>query len=327
MTQKETLSRLGVYLFPWGVSRPTTSEIVTSAVHADELGFGSVHVAWHFTQPDKNIDNTHNLDPLVVVPLIAQATSNVRVAINSVIFPTMHPYFWARYFANLDILSGGRAIACAALGWAPDDFRVGLSKVKERGKRFDEALALYTALCHGEEIAEPGAFWDARALALHPAPRPDLPLWVGGGAPSLERAARWAQAYNPTRLDVAAIRDEIRPRLTEAAQAHGRSVDLVVTQTCAIVLPGDSAEWQQENVWGPLESRPKDRDSTGAVIGSPQECADRISAQFEAGVDEILLEFDFHGATPSGEPVLRQMDRFVEHVLPLIDDRRGEASR
>lgn len=311
------LERIGAYVFPWGVEPPTVDDMVTTARHVEDLGYGSLQTAWHFSGLDAKYGNTFNLDPLVVTPILAAETRRIPISINSIILPILHPYFWARYFANLDIVAGGRIIPGVALGWSPFDFRIGLSNSKQRGRRFNEALDVYSRLTHGEPIEEPGEFWDATGLALDPAARGDLPLWIGAGEKSIDRAGRWATGLNPTRCSIEQVRN-YRAGLDEAGERHGRRVDLIVTQTCAIALATDSEEWQQQHLWGPLDERPKDRDCDGSLVGSAETCADRLRAQFEAGADYVLLEFDFHGAAPGGEPAREQMTRFVEHVLPLV---------
>jgi alkanesulfonate monooxygenase SsuD/methylene tetrahydromethanopterin reductase-like flavin-dependent oxidoreductase (luciferase family) len=312
----KVMERLGAYVFPWGVEPPTVADLVTTARYAEELGFGSLQIAWHFTG-DAKFGNTENLDPLVVTPILLAETEHIKISINSIILSVVHPYFWARYLAHLDLISGGRVIPAVALGWHPDDFRIGLARTKERGRRFDEALDIYSRLVRSEPITEPGQFWDATGLELEPPARADLPLWIGAGEISIPRAARWGTALNPTRCDIAAVA-KMRQGLDEAAAAQGRSVELVITQSAAVILPGDSEAWQDEHVWSPLNARPKDRDASGSVIGSPEVCAQRLRDQFAAGADRILLEVDFHGGIPAGDAAREQLTRIARDVAPLV---------
>jgi len=312
----KVMKRLGAYVFPWGVEPPTVTDLVATARYAEELGFGSLQIAWHFTG-DAKFGNTENLDPLVATPIMLAETDHIKISINSIILSVVHPYFWARYLAHLDLISGGRIIPAVALGWNPDDFRIGLARTKERGRRFDEALDIYSRLVRAEPITEPGRFWDATGLELEPPARADLPLWIGAGEISIPRAARWGTALNPTRCDIADVA-KIRSGLDEAAAAQGRTVELVITQSAAVILPGDSEAWQDEHVWSPLDARPKDRDATGSVIGTPEVCAQRLSDQFAAGADHILLEVDFHGGIPAGDAAREQLTRIARDVAPLV---------
>ena len=144
------LDRFGVYLFPWGKRPSTIDGLAELACQAERLGFDSVHVPWHFTLPDNWIfpafENRFLVDPLVLLPVLVERTSRLRVSLNTAILPTLHPFFWAQYLASLDVQSGGRTIAGAAIGWWPDDFKVGGGSLKERGGRMDEALEAVTRL-------------------------------------------------------------------------------------------------------------------------------------------------------------------------------------
>src|SRR5919201_1164497 len=191
------LDRFGVYLFPWGRRPPSVASLVELACHAERLGFESVHVPWHFTLPDTWIfpafANRFLVDPLVLLPVLVERTSRLRISLNTAILPTLHPFFWAQYLASLDVQSRGRTIAGAAIGWWPDDFRVGGGSLKERGGRMDEALDAVTRLWGGLPIERAGRFWDLTGLELDPRPlQQPLPVWIGGGGRAGGRAARRA---------------------------------------------------------------------------------------------------------------------------------------
>ena len=57
-----------------------------------------------------------------------------------------------------------------------------------------------------------------------------------------------------------------------------------------------------------------------AIAGSPQHCAERIEEYVEAGISHFLLDFQYHGLT-SVDYSMRQMDRFVSEVVPLLDSK------
>ena len=57
-----------------------------------------------------------------------------------------------------------------------------------------------------------------------------------------------------------------------------------------------------------------------AIAGSPQHCADKVEEYVEAGISHFLLDFQYHGLT-SVDYSMRQMDRFVSEVVPLLDSK------
>ena len=147
MTEIETFS---TFVFAAGDPPPTANDLVDAAVLAEDLGFHSITLAHHLTVPtswvygpmaDRGI-----IDPLVLMPAMASATSRIGIGTNSAILPLLPPYVWAKYFASLDVLSKGRVVAGAAMGWFEEDFSVvGVNK-RDRGAMFDEQLEVITRL-------------------------------------------------------------------------------------------------------------------------------------------------------------------------------------
>lgn len=311
MAASDLLKKCGAFVFTFGVDEPSIDEIVQTAQYAEELGFGSIQTAWHFTEGGEYI-----LDPLVVAPILAQETDSIRISINSVILPTLHPAFWAEYFTNLDALSHGRVFPGLAVGALQTDFQVGEAVWKQRGRRFDEALEQFYNLLHGKPADAAGTYYDSTGLAVEPPARPDIEILIGGNTASIQRAAKWGNILNPIRCGAEQISTVLKPGLSEAAGAQNRSVRLAILQFAAIVLESDSDDWQQKYVWGPAQANVKD--PTAPILGSPQKCAERVREQLEAGMDELYIEVDWHGKIPAGAAAREQLRRFAEEVVPLV---------
>jgi alkanesulfonate monooxygenase SsuD/methylene tetrahydromethanopterin reductase-like flavin-dependent oxidoreductase (luciferase family) len=323
MTQAEALSRFGVYLFPWGKQPPTVRSLVDLALHAEALGYHSLHVPWHFTLPRAWIfpefGNRYLLDPLVVLPAIVERTSRIRVSLNAAILPLLHPFFWAQYTASLDVHSGGRTIAGVAVGWWEEDFRIGLSSLQERGARMDESLEVLARLWAGESIEEPGRFWDVSGLTLDPKPvQQPLPIWIGGGEKSIGRAARHASCLMPLDMSPTAAR-RLRSLLDQAAGVHGRAVALAMMSY--LVVADDDRSLGSEiraklRRLTAFEKEAADVEET-LLVGRPSRVAEQVRRFFDCGVDYIVLDCQFHG-WESEAFAKAQMTRFAEEVVPLL---------
>ncbi len=328
--REDVLSRIGVYVFPWGKRPPTVQSVVDVARHLEALGVDSVQMPWHFTLPAARFDwgNRYLLDPLVVLPAVVAATTRVRVGLNAGILPLFHPFFWAQYLGSLDAMSGGRTIAGLALGWWEEDFRIGLADPRERGRRTDEGLEIVTRLWRGEPIERAGAFWDARGLRLDPRPSPGMPLWIGGGEKSIERAARWAQGLNPLHPSLAEIRTVLRPGLDAAAERFGRPrPTLAVFNYCLVIERSDDPGWIRDEVLPTLRARLHGQEPDDSIVwGSPEQCAERLAKLFDAGADYVLFDGNFHGWLPE-QFGKEQMTRFVERVAPLLGTSGSPARR
>jgi len=320
-----------VYLFPWGPSEPTIDEMVAFALRAEELGFEAVHMPWHYTMPTvrsfRDFGNRYLLDPTVVVPALAQATSRIKIALEFVV-PAVHPFHWAQYFAALDRISNGRALAVPVLGWWEDDFKVGQAQMNERGRRMDEALANMVSLWAGEPIREAGRYWDCTGLELNPRPiQQPFPMWIGGGEKSIDRAARYAQALYPLYPTPQETRDTWIPILQRAEQ-YGRSLELAVVNYS---MASDDAEWLKdyayprlfarlngltlEEAMGQLDNPDLVDPAACLMFGDDEQCARRLGEHLDAGTNHIVIDFYMHGweSTAFG---LKQMERFANRIVP-----------
>lgn len=335
-TSRDVMSKLRVYLFAWGKEEPSVDEIVLLARAAEELGYEALHIPWHFTMPKTKsfgeFGTRYLLDPLVLMPVLAGATSRVKIALEFVV-PALHPFVWAQYFASLDRVSGGRALAVPVLGWWDEDFSVGMVDHKTRGKRMDEALATMVKLWAGEPIEEAGRFWDCRGLELNPRPvQAPFPLWIGGGEKSVARAARYGSAFYPLFPTADETRAIIASTSAKASE-HGRTIELAAVNYGMVT---EDEAWLQEYAIprliartngmtlqeaidqrdDPALNRPEER----LMIGPPQACADRLRELLDAGTDHLVVDFYMHGWEDT-EFALEHMTRFATDVVPLLEPR------
>ena len=330
------LDKIGVYLFPWGKKPPTLESLVDLAVFCEDLGFDSVQMPWHYTLPTVRIfptfENRFVIDPLVALPVIAARCKRVRIGLNSIVLPLFHPFTWAKYFATMDYVTGGRFLPGVAVGWWKEDFKAGGAELAGRAARMDEAMQILSDLWAGREITEPGRFWDATGLSLEPLPiQQPFPLWVGGGEKSIERTARWASTLCPINPSPEEVRRDYRPAMDEAGARYGKRLELACFNYIVVVDDPDRIETYfrprmlsrinfvtlDEVLKAPPDKewiQPDDR----IIWGSPEQCAKRLQELFDAGADYMVIDFYFHGLEDE-EFGKEQMKRFVEDVVPLME--------
>ena len=107
-----TLDNFSIVSFSWGREPPTVDELISIAQRTEDLGFHSFNLPLvnHPSSegPFSTWDNLDTLDPLVVLPALVMATKKLRIIVDGIHLPTMPPFAWAKYFASLDVMSGGR---------------------------------------------------------------------------------------------------------------------------------------------------------------------------------------------------------------------------
>ena len=122
----------------WGTrgSLATPEILIKLARKADELRYSSVFVTDHVVIPSsqsapypysptgKFAGDWKNgyLEPLTLMSYLAGETSRVRLGTSVLVIPYRNPVVTAKMLATLDVLSGGRIILGAGVGWFKEEF-------------------------------------------------------------------------------------------------------------------------------------------------------------------------------------------------------------
>jgi alkanesulfonate monooxygenase SsuD/methylene tetrahydromethanopterin reductase-like flavin-dependent oxidoreductase (luciferase family) len=194
------------------------------AHEAEESGWDGFfiwdHIQWPWPGPSGKPGPTG--DPWVILTLIADRTSRIKIGTLVTPLPRRHPWKVARETVTLDHLSGGRLILGVGLGGGNEKFEAaefanfGLSSdLKVRAEMLDEGLAIITGLWSGETVNFAGKHYQVKDTCFTPASlqQPRIPIWVAGAWPlknPARRAARW-DGYAPIKQDLSPISaDDVR---------------------------------------------------------------------------------------------------------------------
>jgi len=260
------------------------------------------------------------LDGPTALAATIEASGDMTLA-TTVCLPVLRgPVASAKMLAAIDILSGGRLVAGVGPGSSADDYAAAGIAFEERWRRFDEAIRALRALLTNDAEGFTGSFYSTEEISLEPAPsRPGgPPVWVASwGSPAgLRRVARlgdgWlASAYNTT---PSRFRSGLA-RLDEELQAAGVDREAFPNAIATMWLYVSEARRDAERMLGdvlaPMLNRPIEALRELALpIGSAEQCAERISAFQEAGVQRIFV-------WPLADE-LHQLERFRQEVVPLV---------
>jgi probable F420-dependent oxidoreductase len=188
----------------------TRLNVLTLAREAERLGYDSLWVTDRLlypTQPRQLFMGRpwsdvyrYSLDPLDTLVFAAAVTENIRLGTSLLDFPMYVPAPLAKRIATLDVLSNGRAVIGAGLGWSEDEYIASNVPFEKRGARMTEMIQALTALWGPDPVEFHGKFYEIPASLFNPKPlqKPHPPLLIGGRAPqALQRAARLADGFNP----------------------------------------------------------------------------------------------------------------------------------
>ena len=190
----------------YGLDVATTGEwadpnvLVELAVAAEDAGWDGFFV-WDILLPEGD-PTTPVADPWIALAAIAARTKRLRIGALVTPLPRRQPWTVAKQVASLDVLSAGRVIFGAGIGWKAEEFtRFGRpADAAMRAEVLEEGLQIVDAAWRGDQISFRGAHYTVDDVTLHPLPvqRPGPPVWLAAGWPHrrpLRRAARGDGVY------------------------------------------------------------------------------------------------------------------------------------
>ncbi len=128
----------------------TRENLATFGREAERLGYNSLWVTERLLYPlhskqtirGRPLDEKYKiaLDPLDSLIYVAAVTEKIRLGTSLLDFPMYSPAPLAKRIATLDVLSGGRAVIGAGLGWMEEEFTAHNVPFEKRGARMSEII-------------------------------------------------------------------------------------------------------------------------------------------------------------------------------------------
>ncbi len=161
----------------------------------EELGFDSVWLEEHH-----GVKDHYWPSPMMALAGIATWTEHLLFGTDIMVMPFYHPVRVAEDAAMLQVMSHGRFILGAAIGYKPDEFALYGAEMAMRGARLDESICLIRQLWTQSRVNFAGRYFQVKGLKIEPRPEAQgcPPIWLGGwGERSLTRAAQLGDAWLP----------------------------------------------------------------------------------------------------------------------------------
>ncbi|MFI1564609.1 LLM class flavin-dependent oxidoreductase [Streptomyces sp. NPDC020490] len=161
------------------------------AAYADACGIDTVQTEEHHGVADNWLPS-----PFAFAGAVFGATRRIAVTVSAAIGPLYDPLRLAEEIAVLDLLSGGRLVTVAGIGYRPEEYAQFGVDWKRRGRLQDELLETLLKAWTGEEFGYRG-----RTVRVTPRPcsAPHPLLLVGGSSKAAaRRAARLGLPFFPS---------------------------------------------------------------------------------------------------------------------------------
>lgn len=212
------------------IGRKASAEaIATAARQAEELGYDSIWVNDHLAVPQDAPypPSPSFFEPMIALTWAAAATSTVKLGTSVLVLPLRHPVHLAKELATLDLLSGGRVILGAGVGWLEGEFAALGVPYGDRGARTDDCIRVLRACWSEDPIAYAPQVVDAALSGIRTLPQPGrhIPIWIGGNsAPAQRRALSLADGWHGVRLPP----DELAPIAAKLRAERGGDFAITV---------------------------------------------------------------------------------------------------
>jgi alkanesulfonate monooxygenase SsuD/methylene tetrahydromethanopterin reductase-like flavin-dependent oxidoreductase (luciferase family) len=187
----------GVFMLRFDMRAPTDGpadirDLYAAAIEMAEWGEQhgalSVVLSEHHASPDGYLPS-----PLIFASAIAARTSTVAITVAALLVPLHDPVCLAEDMAVLDVISRGRVLYVAGLGYRAEEYAMFGQSLADRGRRMEECLTVLQRAWAGEEFE-----YDGRTVRVTPPPStPGGPvlMYGGGSKAAARRAARFGLGF------------------------------------------------------------------------------------------------------------------------------------
>jgi alkanesulfonate monooxygenase SsuD/methylene tetrahydromethanopterin reductase-like flavin-dependent oxidoreductase (luciferase family) len=304
----------------------TWDDWVAIAEACERSGIGTLFRSDHYLSVEDKRERG-SLDALGTLAALAAITEKLRLG--TMVSPATfrHPSVFAKSFATIDQISGGRAIAGLGAGWWDREHEAYGFDLPELGPRmdaFEEQLEIAERSWSDGAFSFDGEHFKVVDLDAQPKPvqRP-LPLVVGGsgGPRSLRIATRWASEYNTVFTDAPGL-GELRGRLDAACAKQGRDPATLPLSVMTGWIVGETREQVVDYAARLSEWRGGDGDGKAFlaeadpswIVGTVTEAVEQLRALHEAGVTRVMAQHLLHRDIESIERIGRLVAPQIERL-------------
>jgi len=303
---------------------------------AEAVGFDGIVKGSHYS--------AHPFEAVQQIPFLSYCAAiapRLRIICGLVLVPLHKPLDLAEQLATLDLLSGGRLVFGAGIGYRDVEFKAfGVPRGK-MGPRFEECMTAIRRLWTEDFVNMQGSHFelDHATCPIKPVQKPHPPIWIGANADvAVKRAARIGDCWyiNPhntlatierqMELYKRALDEYDKPFPDEVPMR--REVFVAPTRAEAIrrAQPYLEEKYRAYREWGQDKVMPEGDDFDHAfnelledrfLLGSVTEVADQmIRLNRRLGVNHIVASVHWPGMP--NMVALDQLQILAEEVMPQV---------
>ncbi|MDE0824570.1 MAG: LLM class F420-dependent oxidoreductase [Dehalococcoidia bacterium] len=314
----------GFYL-PSGGPAAQPDALASIAKQGDDLGFFCMVMPDHVVQPRSvesqypysltgDLNKAHGaaveerLEQVTTLAFLAGITERIKLVTSVMIIPYRNPILTAKMLSTLDMLSKGRLILGAGVGWMEEEFELlNAEPFSERGAVTNEYLKAFIELWTSDNPTFEGKYVNFSDITFLPKPvqKPYPPIWIGGGSrPAIRRAAQIGDCWHPVGAIPAAPLEpeELAEKLVllrQDAEKVGRDPESIQVSVKAPLYDAN----ESNKPGGPRRR----------FTGSPDEVRQDVQTYADIGVTHLIFDFRVESANETND----RMAKFAEEVMAV----------
>ena len=239
------------------------------------------------------------LEPVTTLAYLAAVTTRLHLGFSVLVLPYRHPVLNAKMLGTLDVISNGRLIVGAGVGWMAEEFAALDADFDARGAVTDEHITLLKSFWTETAPDVRGAYYSVASLGMAPMPvsQPHPPIWTGGiSAPALRRAANLADGWHGVRQSPDDV-SKVTGRIAELRASRGASMaGFTISLRAGLDVTDDAFTGASRT---PLR-------------GSAEQVAGDLAQYQQAGLDYLVAE----PRAATADELIAQLERFAEIERP-----------
>jgi probable F420-dependent oxidoreductase len=243
------------------------------------------------------------LEPMATMGVLVGATQRVKIGTAVLVMPYRHPVLLARMLVTLDVLSGGRMMLGAGVGWLAEEFAaLDARPFAARGRVTDECIEIVKRLCQGGDVTFQGEHYQLGPVVSSPGlvQRPHPPILIGGTSNgALHRAAKLGDGWLSTGLRPERLRERLRTLQTLCEAQGRRFADLSLCHKLFINIG---------------QARTGAGGSRDAGTGSQTDIVDDLRRLVDLGYSRIIVRYRGSDA----EEQRTQLRMFIDNITQKV---------
>lgn len=317
---------------------------VSFVAQARDDGWDSILFGQHYLST-----GVKHIQPIPFAARMIPESGNMSLILGILLIALLNPVEVAESVASLDVLSHGRVVMGAGLGYRDIEYDAFGIANGERVSRFETNLSVIRRLWSGAPVSidVPWCHLNEVSLTMPPAQGPDLPILIAANNdPAVVRAGRLGDSWliNPharteTVLRQIALFHEARAK---AQLEPARTLPILREVVCApsraeaydLAKRFLGAKYENYARWGQDRAMPGEEhfdvayehlEADRFVVGTPDDCFEDLAPwRRDVGVDQFIYRVYW-----SGMPIdaaMRSQQLLARHVNPRLRTIAGPAS-